>query len=57
MIHDSAGGVAATILPNHSGVGIFHGITVPLPMPQKAAGYAGNRRFISAQIGHRSRLT
>ena len=33
MIHNSAGGVAATILPNHSGVGIFHGITIPMPMP------------------------
>jgi hypothetical protein len=33
MIHNSAGGVAATILPNHSGVGIFHGITIPMPLP------------------------
>jgi hypothetical protein len=33
MIHNINGGVAATILPNHSGVGIFHGITIPMPMP------------------------
>ena len=33
IIHTSAGGVAATILSNHSGVGIFHGITIPMPVP------------------------
>ena len=33
MIHNSAGGVSATILPNDFGVGVFHGITIPIPMP------------------------
>jgi hypothetical protein len=31
MIHNSAGGVAATILPNDFGGGVFHGITMPMP--------------------------
>jgi Collagen triple helix repeat (20 copies) len=33
QIRNINGGVAATILPNDSGVGIFHGITIPMPLP------------------------
>jgi hypothetical protein len=32
MIHNYNGGVAATIAPNHFGVGIFHGITAVMPV-------------------------
>jgi hypothetical protein len=30
MIHNASGGTAATIVPNKDGVGVFHGIAVPL---------------------------
>jgi hypothetical protein len=33
MIHNAIGGSAATIAPNKDGVGIFHGITIPMPLP------------------------
>ncbi len=29
-IHNASGGTAATIVPNKDGVGVFHGITIPL---------------------------
>lgn len=30
MIHNAIGGVAATIAPNKQGIGVFHGISIPL---------------------------
>jgi hypothetical protein len=33
MIHNAMGGAAATIAPNKDGVGMFHGITAPMPLP------------------------
>ena len=30
---NAAGGTAATIAPNRDGVGMFHGLTAPVPIP------------------------